>query len=414
MNIFYAHSGGVTAVINTSAAGVIKTGKDHEQINNIYVGKDGLLGLLNDQLYDVSQIDDDTINRISQQPGSVFGSCRFKLKDLEQDHETYERIIKHLAKHQIEGFIYNGGNDSQDTTQKIAIMAKTLGVNLTCIGIPKTIDNDLMGTDCCPGFASAAKYLATSCMEASLDVKSMAKTSTKVFILEVMGRHTGWLAASCTLAKKTPHDPPHIVLIPEVAFDMNRFITQVNRAVESYGYCTIVASEGLKNEQGDRLCGFDVFDAFGHQQLGGIGHYLAKAITTHTGYKNHVAIADYLQRSAGHLRAQVDVDQAYAAGKQAVLSCVKGQNSTMMSIKAHRDNHQYQWSIAPIDLSVAANHERFIEQDMLDQHGQIDFKKFQHYALPLIQGEVYPDYRDGLASYDYDLATRLPLVNIAT
>ncbi len=395
-NAFYAQSGGVTAVINVSACAVIQTARAYPaSIGKVYAGLNGIVGALHENLIDTSLESDADITALLQTPSGAFGSCRYKLKERGPE---YERILAVFKAHNIGYFFYNGGGDSQDTAHKIATMTKNSGYPITCIGIPKTIDNDLPFTDCCPGFGSVAKYVAISTREAGFDVASMAATSTKVFILEVMGRHAGWIAAASGLAAENTSEPPHIILFPEIAFDSQLFLKKVQDCVQKYGYCVVVASEGLRTKEGNFLSDTGLVDAFGHAQLGGVAPILAQLIKSKLGYKYHWAVADYLQRSARHIASQTDVDQAYALGKAAVEFAVQGCNAIMPIIKREQDS-PYKWSIDKVDLKDVANQEKkmpaaFISEDLM---GITD--ACRAYLQPLIDGESYPSYDRGLPHY---------------
>lgn len=392
----YAQSGGVTAVINASACAVIQTARQYpEKIGKVYAAKFGIIGALNNQLIDTSNQDDLTIAKLLHTPAGAFGSCRHKLKN---DGEEFERLIQVFKAHDIGYFFYNGGGDSQDTAHKVATMSQAMGYPITCIGIPKTIDNDLPFTDVCPGFGSVAKYVAVSTLEAGLDVASMAESSTKVFILEVMGRHAGWIAAASGLAGVTPDLPPHLILFPEIRFNPARFLERVKACVEQYGYCVIVASEGIKNEQDQFLSDAGLKDAFGHAQLGGVAPVLAGLIKQELKYKYHWAVSDYLQRSARHIASQVDVDQAYALGKAAVELALQGHNAVMPIIIRESDA-PYQWSIGHVPLKDVANQEKKMPREFITADGFGITEACRHYLLPLIQGEAYPPYHQGLPDY---------------
>jgi len=394
-NAFYAQSGGVTAVINASACGVIETVNKSKKIHKVLAGENGILGALNEELIDTSKETKSNIAKLKQTPGGAFGSCRFKLQDPIKQKKEYERLFEVFAAHDIEYFFYNGGGDSQDTTFKVSEMAKKLKFPLKCIGIPKTVDNDLPYTDCSPGFGSVAKYIATSTLEAGLDVKSMAETSTKVFILEVMGRHAGWIAAAGGLISKKRNDPPHIILFPEVPFEKKDFLKHVDKSVKQNGYCVIVASEGDRYKNGKFLADAGSKDSFGHKQLGGVAPVLADMIKISLGYKYHYAIADYLQRSARHLASEVDLKQAYAVGEMAVKAAIKGEKSKMMTI-VRKSNKPYKWVIGSTDLSKVANNEKMMPKKFITSNGYGITKACKEYMMPLISGEGYPPYRDGL------------------
>ena len=393
-NAFYAQSGGVTAVINASACGVIETVNKSKKIHKVLAGENGILGALNEELIDTSKETKSNIAKLKQTPGGAFGSCRFKLQDPIKQKKEYERLFEVFAAHDIEYFFYNGGGDSQDTTFKVSEMAKKLKFPLKCIGIPKTVDNDLPYTDCSPGFGSVAKYIATSTLEAGLDVKSMAETSTKVFILEVMGRHAGWIAAASCLAATKAGDPPHIILLPEVPFEKTKFITQVKQTVKEQGYCVIVASEGTQTKNGKFLSDSGLTDAFGHKPLGGVAPVLAGMISK-IGLKNHWAVADYLQRSARHIASKTDLDQAYAVGEHAVKLAISGKTALMPIIKRTSDS-PYKWKIATAPLKNVANIEKTMPKKFISKNGFEITQAGKTYLRPLIKGEAAIKYVNGL------------------
>ena len=393
-NAFYAQSGGVTSVINASACGVIETANKSSKINKVLCGKNGILGALNEELFDTSKEKKSEIAKLRQTPGGAFGSCRFKLQDPMKQKKEYLRLFEVFKAHNIEYFFYNGGGDSQDTTLKVSKMAKELKLPLTCIGIPKTVDNDLPITDCSPGFGSVAKYVATSTLEAGLDVKSMSETSTKVFILEVMGRHAGWIAAASALASTNETDPPHIILMPEVPFAKKKFIDKVKQTVADEGFCVVVASEGTRYKNGMFLADSGLTDAFGHKQLGGVAPVLAQMISS-IGLKNHWAVSDYLQRSARHISSKTDLDQAYAVGKKAVEFALAGKNAVMPVIK-RLSNKPYKWKIESASLSKVANVEKTLPKGYISKDGFRVTSKGLDYLRPLIQGETPISYKDGI------------------
>ncbi len=398
-NAFYAQSGGVTAVINATACGVIETAKQHKtKIGKVFAGRNGILGALHEELIDTSRETPKTIAGLRFTPSGAFGSCRYKLRSLEENEREYQRLIDVFRAHDIGYFFYNGGGDSQDTAHKVSQLASRLGYPITCIGIPKTVDNDLPHTDCCPGFGSVAKYVAISTREAALDVASMCETSTKVFVLEVMGRHAGWIAAAAGLAKVDRDDAPHIILLPEVPFDDARFLEKVEQVVERVGYCVIVVSEGAQYADGKFVADAGSKDAFGHTQLGGVAPVIANLIKGKLGYKYHWAVADYLQRAARHLASATDVEQAYAVGKAAVEFAVAGKNAVMPTI-VRKSDKPYRWTIGEVPLERVANVERKMPKSFISADGFGITAKARRYLAPLIGGEDYPWYRDGLPQY---------------
>jgi ATP-dependent phosphofructokinase / diphosphate-dependent phosphofructokinase len=395
-NAIYAQSGGVTAVINASACGVIQTARlNPSKIGTVYAAKNGIIGALNEELIDTSLETDEAIAQLMQTPSGAFGSCRYKLKN---DGNEYTRLIEVFKAHNIGYFFYNGGGDSQDTAHKISQLGKTMNYPITCIGIPKTVDNDLPYTDSSPGFGSVAKYVAISTLEAGFDVASMASSSTKVFILEVMGRHAGWIAAASGLASTNPSEPPHIILLPEVPFNSELFLQKVTQCVLSFGYCVVVVSEGIRNKEGQFLSDAGLRDAFGHAQLGGVAPIIAKLIQSELGLKYHWAVADYLQRAARHIASKVDLDQAYALGKAAVEYALQGHNAIMPIIVREQDE-PYQWSIHHVPLSKVANQEKTMPKEYIAADGMSITDLCKRYLQPLIQGEAYPDYAHGLPRY---------------
>ncbi len=398
-NALYAQSGGVSAVINASACGVIETARRYpKQIGKVFAGRHGIVGALAEDLIDVSRESRETIRGLRYTPSGAFGSARFKLKGLDTHRAEYERLIEVFKAHDIGYFFYNGGNDSMDTAHKLSQIGELLHYPITCIGVPKTVDNDLPLTDCCPGFGSVAKYIAVSTREAALDVASMARTSTKVFVLEVMGRHAGWIAAAGGLASTGRGGPPHIILFPEIPFDQQAFLAKVKQSVDTDGYCVIVVSEGTHYADGKFLADAGTKDAFGHTQLGGVGPVVANMIKEAHGYKYHWAVADYLQRAARHIASKVDVEQAYAVGKAAVELAVAGQNAVMPAI-IRKSSKPYRWVIKPVPLAKVANVEKKVPRDFITADGFGITEKCRRYLSPLIAGEDYPPYKDGLPAY---------------
>jgi len=398
-NAFYAQSGGVTAVINASACGVIQTARQHpDRIGTVYAGRNGIIGALTEDLIDTSQESDADIAALRHTPSGAFGSCRYKLKGLDKNRAEYERLLEVFRAHDIGFFFYNGGGDSQDTSNKVAEFSRAQGYPLTCIGIPKTVDNDLPITDNCPGFGSVAKYVAVSIREAGFDVASMAKTSTKIFVLEVMGRHAGWIAAAGGLAATTPGAAPHLILFPEVTFDQSGFLAKVDECVKANGYCAIVVSEGLRNAEGQFVAEAGTRDAFGHAQLGGVAPVIAQLVKDTLGYKYHWAVADYLQRAARHIASKTDVEQAYALGRAAVEMALAGANAVMPTIVRLSDE-PYRWEIGRAALADVANVEKKMPRDFITADGYGITEACRRYLRPLILGEDYPPYVDGLPQY---------------
>jgi 6-phosphofructokinase 1 len=399
MNAFYAQSGGVTAVINATASAVIETARKHrKKISNVYAGRNGIIGALTEDMIDTNKESAATIRALRHTPGGAFGSARYKLKGIEENRAEYERLIEVFKAHNICYFFYNGGNDSMDTAHKVSLISKRMGFPVTCLGIPKTVDNDLPVTDNCPGFGSVAKYVAVSTQEAALDVLSMAKTSTKVFVLEVMGRHAGWIAAAGGLAGTRPEDAPHIILFPEIPFRKAAFLKRVRESVQKYDYCVIVVSEGARYANGKFLAEAGTTDAFGHAQLGGVAPVVANMVRENLGYKYHYAVADYLQRSARHLASATDVKHAMAVGEAAVKMAVAGETAVMPVIKRISDN-PYRWKIEKAPLSRIANKEKMLPRRYISKDGFSITAAARRYLQPLIVGEDYPPYINGLPKY---------------
>jgi len=395
-NAFYAQSGGVTAVINASACGVIETARKHsDKIGKVYAGENGIIGALTENLIDTSLESESDIAALNHTPSGGFGSCRYKMKSLEANKAEYERLIEVFKAHNIGYFFYNGGGDSADTCLKVSQLSESMGYPIQAIHIPKTVDNDLPVTDNCPGFGSVAKYVAVSTMEASFDVASMAATSTKVFVLEVMGRHAGWIAAAGGLVDSSI---PVVILFPEVDFDKKAFLDKVDNNVKEFGYCTIVVSEGTKWPDGRFLAEQGTRDDFGHAQLGGAAPVVANLIKNALGYKFHWAVADYLQRAARHLASDSDVEQAYALGQAAVEMALEGKNSVMPAI-VRISNNPYRWEIGCGELKDVANVEKMMPNNYISADGFSITDSCREYLLPLIEGENYPPYNDGLPNY---------------
>jgi 6-phosphofructokinase 1 len=396
--LVYAQSGGVTAVINATAAAVIETGRRHGL--RVLAGRNGIVGVLREELIDTTPISAATVRALARTPGGAFGSCRYKLGPIDADLPRYERLLDVFRAHDVRAFLYNGGNDSADTALKVSQLAAEYGYPLSCIGVPKTVDNDLAVTDTCPGFGSAAKYTAVSVREAALDVAAMAESSTRVFIYEAMGRHAGWLAAAAGLAGRGPDEAPHLILFPERAFDEADFLGRVRATVERMGYCVVVASEGIRTADGTFVADAGAGkDAFGHTQLGGVASHLAGRVKDAHGFKVHWTLPDYLQRSARHIASETDLRQATAVGRAAVEYAVKGRNAVMPVIVRTRDR-PYRWTIEPAPLADIADHERTMPTDFVREDGYGITDAARRYLEPLIRGEAYPRYgRDGLPKY---------------
>jgi len=399
-NVLYAQSGGVTPVINATACGVIETAAKHrDRIGKVLAGKDGIIGVLREELIDTSKESRSAIAGLRHTPGGAFGSCRYKLRSIEESQREYERLIDVLRAHDVGYFLYNGGGDSADTAHKVSQIGRKMGFPVQCIGVPKTIDNDLPVTDNCPGFGSVAKYVAVSTIEASLDVESMASSSTRVFVLEVMGRHAGWIAAAAGLAAREEGDPPHLILFPEVPFRQREFLRKVKHAVENHGYCTIVVSEGVRDEKGRFLADAGTRDAFGHAQLGGVAPVVANIVRESLGYKYHWAVSDYLQRSARHIASKTDVEQAYAVGEAAIELALQGKSGVMPVIK-RVSNNPYRWKIDHTSIGRVANREKMMPRNYIAADGFGITPAARRYLEPLIRGEDYPPYdRNGLPKY---------------
>ncbi|BAN68110.1 6-phosphofructokinase [endosymbiont of unidentified scaly snail isolate Monju] len=397
-NAFYAQSGGVTAVINASACGVIETCRKHpDKIANVYAGRNGIIGALTEELIDTSQESDEAIAALKSTPSGAFGSCRYKLKSLEENQREYERLIEVFKAHNIGYFFYNGGGDSADTCYKVSQLSEKMGFPVQAIHVPKTVDNDLPITDNCPGFGSVAKYIAVSTLEASYDVRSMAATSTKIFVIEVMGRHAGWIAAAGALVED--YGIPVVTLFPEVEFDKDKFLAAVDAKVKEYGYCTVVVSEGCHWPDGKFLAEQGTRDSFGHAQLGGAAPVVANMIKDALGHKFHWAVADYLQRAARHLASESDVEQAYALGAAAVEKALEGKNSIMPTV-VRESSSPYKWHIGETPLSEVANVEKMMPLDFISEDGYGITDKCKEYLYPLIKGEAYPEYdENGMPRY---------------
>ena len=398
-NAFYAQSGGVTAVINASACAVIEACRaNSDKIGKLYAGQNGILGALHEELIDTSLESSVAISALKHSPGGAFGSCRYKMKNINDSDAEYQRLIEVFKAHDIGYFFYNGGGDSADTCLKVSQISEQMGYPIQAIHIPKTIDNDLPLTDCSPGFGSVAKYVAVSTKEASLDIASMCASSTKIFILEVMGRHAGWIAAAGGLAAEKAGDPPHIIIFPEIPFSREKFIAKVEQTVQDKGYCVVVASEGASYADGALISGSAHKDAFGHQQLGGVAPTLASMVKKALGYKYHYALADYLQRSARHIASKTDVEQAYAVGQAAVEKALEGKRAIMVTIERN-SGAEYSWSLGEAPLTDIANMEKMMPRDFITEDGFGITQEARDYLQPLIMGEDYPPYKNGVPEY---------------
>ena len=398
-NAFYAQSGGVTAVINASACGVLQTARQYpEKIGKVYAGRNGIIGALTEDLIDTSLESEAAIAALKHSPGAAFGSCRYKLKSIHEHRAQYERLIEVFRAHDIGFFFYNGGGDSQDTAYKVSQISAGLAYPIVCVGIPKTVDNDLAITDCSPGFGSAAKYVATSIREAAFDLAAMSPTSTKVFALEVMGRHAGWATAACALAAEEEGGAPHVLLLPEVAFSERRFLAKVEESLRLYGHCVIAVSEGVKGPDGEFLSASGVKDAFGHAQLGGVAPVITNLISAKLGYKCHWAVPDYLLRSARHIASETDIQQAYAVGRAAVEFAIAGKSAVMPAIRRLSDV-PYRWDVIEAPLSEVANREKLLPPDFISADGFGITETARRYLAPLIVGEAYPPFKNGLPDY---------------
>ena len=398
-NAFYAQSGGVTAVINASACGVLQTARQYpKKIGKVYAGRNGIIGALTEDLIDTSLESEAAIAALKHSPGAAFGSCRYKLKSIHEHRAQYERLIEVFRAHDIGFFFYNGGGDSQDTAYKVSQMSAGLAYPIVCVGVPKTVDNDLAITDCSPGFGSAAKYVATSIREAAFDLAAMSPTSTKVFALEVMGRHAGWTTAACALAAEEEGGAPHVLLLPEVAFNERRFLAKVEESLRLYGHCVIAVSEGVKGPDGEFLSASGVKDAFGHAQLGGVAPVITNLISAKLGYKCHWAVPDYLLRSARHIASETDIQQAYAVGRAAVEFAIAGKSAVIPAIRRLSDV-PYRWDVIEAPLSEVANREKLLPPDFISADGFGITETARRYLAPLIIGEAYPPFKNGLPDY---------------
>ena len=397
-NLLYAQSGGVTAVINATAASVIEAARARaDAVGRVLAARHGILGALDEDLIDTAPLSAADLRRLAGTPGGAFGSCRFDLDPPEANRDQYERLFAVFAVHDIGYFLYNGGNGSMDTVAKVSRAAAERGYPLVCVGVPKTVDNDLEGTDCSPGFGSAAKYAATSMLEAGLDLAAMTSPVGRAFVMEVMGRNAGWLAAATALAARNDDQPPHVILMPEVPFDEEAFLAVVRSTVSRLGYCAITVSEGIRRADGTLLMEQDE-DAKGHVQLGGAGQCIARLIHARLGYKHHWAIPDYLQRAAGHLVSATDHAQARAVGQAAVEYALAGRDGVMAAIRRLADA-PYRWDVAPVAVTAIANLERQVPAAFIRPDGLHVTDAARAYLCPLIEGEMPACFAGGLPDY---------------
>lgn len=395
-NVLYAQSGGVTATINASACGLIETARRHRsRIGRIYAARNGIIGALTEDLIDTTAEPPSAIRALLHTPGGAFGSCRFDLSPLPQGHAQYRRLIEIFRAHDIGYFFYNGGNGSAETAHLIATILPRMGYPVTSIAIPKTIDNDIVHSDSSPGFGSVAKHVATSLREAMADLASMANSSTKVFVMEVMGRHTGWIAAACGMAQDANADGPLLLLVPEITFNRNRFIAAVRTRIARYGYCAVAVAEGICLADGRRLtqAGDDGIPA--HDQLGGVAPLIAGMIRNALKVKVHWSVLDYVQRAARHIASRTDVDQAYAVGRKAVAYALHGLTNVMPVIVRTSDQ-PYRWQVAPKPLTGIMNREKRLPRTFLTADGYRLTARARRYFAPLIRGEAWPPFENGL------------------
>lgn len=405
-NLFYAQSGGVTAVINASAGGVLAAARAHrDQIGRVYAGENGILGALEESLFDLSCEPASALAALRRLPGSAFGSSRYPLGTPESHPQHYSRLLEVFHAHDIRWFLYNGGGGSAGTCLHVAVAAKAAGYPLSVIHIPKTVDNDLARTDFSPGFGSVAKYTAVSVREAALDVASMARTSTQVFVMEVMGRHAGWIAAASALAQEADgRGAPHLILFPEVAFDEAGFMAKVEAIIAREGYCVIVTAEGLAihnpalGEAAPEAAGEHGKDRL-NVHTGKAAPYLADLIHRRLGMRCHYSVSDYLQRSARHIAASVDVDAAWRVGEAAVEMALAGRHLVMPSLRRQAGARKVRWEIVAEPLARIARQETTLPRHFISRDGYGITPRCRAYLLPLIQGEDYPPYQHGLPCY---------------
>jgi len=400
-NLLYAQSGGVTPVINASAYGAIRAALTLPQIKEVYAAKNGIQGVLDEELYHLNAENPNEIEKIPYTPGGIFGSCRVKISSREgdPDWEKLERIFEVFRAHDIGYFLYNGGNDSMETAHAISAYAKENGLDLRVIGIPKTVDNDLLYTDYCPGYGSAAKFTATAILEATKDLKSMSASSTKVFILESMGRHAGWLAASSALSRVNGEAGPSVILLPEIPFSEEAFLTRVEEEIRTKGFCSVVASEALKDDNGDFISTAGYTDSFGNVQLGKICFTLEKIVREKLNVKVHTGLPDYLQRSSRHIASLADWQDAIEAGARSVFWMVHDRLSDMMTVIIRDMSTPYIRHFDFVPLSKIAGKTRTLPAEYIDAEALNVTEGFMEYALPLIKGEAPDNYHLGIPVY---------------
>jgi 6-phosphofructokinase 1 len=401
-NLLVAQSGGPTAVINSSIAGVISEAGRHECIEEIYGGMNGVYGILQENLIDIGEENTKSIQSLKHTPAAALGTCRYKINfktDAEQAEKDMNRLFEVIEAHNIRYFFYAGGNDSQDTTNKVHLEAAKRGYDIRAIGVPKTIDNDLPHTDHTPGYGSVIKYNATTVMEVGADLRSQATDEGSCCIIEVMGRSAGWIAAGTVLAKEREDDPPHIILLPEIPFNETKFLVKAMDTVTKNGYCVVVVGEGLKDTEGNEI-GADKtkLDAFGHPVLAGAAERLAEIVEPALNLKTRTVKLGYAQRAAAHYASQTDVDEAFACGEAAVRAAIEGQSGFMVKLVRESDE-PYKWSTGLQPLEDIANQEAFIPRDWISEDGWLPNEKFEKYARPLIQGELHLPTKGGLPAF---------------
>ncbi len=403
-NLLVAQSGGPTAVINSSLAGVIQEAGRHDCIEEIYGGANGILGILNEELIDINDEKAKTIEGLKSTPAAALGTCRYKIdfkKKPEKAAKDMDRLFEVFQAHNIRYFFYAGGNDSQDTSHKIHEEAVKRGYEMRVMGVPKTIDNDLPFTDSCPGYGSVIKYAATTVMEVGIDVASMATDDGSCCIIEVMGRSAGWIAAGTVLAKRgNAANPPHIILLPEIKYNVDAILAKVKETVTTYGYCIMVVGEGIRDEQGHEI-GADKtrLDSFGHPVLAGAAEKIKEMVQDRLKTKTRTVLLGYAQRAAEHFASLTDSTNAYACGEAAVRAAVNGQSGYMVKIVRNTDGGTIKWGTDLQELGTVANVEHFVPREWATEDGFLPNEKFVEYARPLIEGEVKIPFEGGLPKY---------------